>query len=136
MLSSSRRPVFLSTYLGDEPEDPTRLTPVSGPSVRTRPGPIIGMVIFTTHRGERAEAILDVEGRWRCPRLPVLDRVLNILFDPTREGMGVAPFGHDALRRVADWLKGVVEAEPTGMDLSRVGRIEERSKVRGSRSGD
>jgi hypothetical protein len=118
MLSLYRRPVFLSTYRGDEPEDPTRLTPLSGLSVGTRPGPIIGMVIFTTHRGERAEAILDVEGRWRCPRLPVLDRVLNILFDPAREGMGGAPFGHVALRRVADWLKGVVEAEPTGADRS------------------
>ena len=37
----------------------------------------IGVVVFQTHKGERAEAILDVEGVWRCPRLPVLDRVLN-----------------------------------------------------------
>ena len=121
MLSSSRRPVFLGThrgtYLCNEFEEPTRLTPANEPIVRTRPGSIIGMVIFTTHRGERAEAILDVEGHWRCPRLPVLDRVLNILFDPTRETMVVAPFGHDALRRVADWLKGVVQAEPTGTDI-------------------
>ncbi len=117
MLSSSRRPMFLGSYLGNEPEDPTRLTPANEPSVRTRPVSIIGMVIFTTHRGERAEAILDGEGHWRCPRLPVLDRVLNILFDPTRETMGVAPFGHDALRRVADWLKGVVQAEPTGTEI-------------------
>ena len=116
MLSLSRRPVFLSTYLGDEPEDPTRLTPVSGLSVRTRPGSIIGMVIFTTHRGERAEAILDVEGRWRCPRLPVLNRVLNILFDPRREEMGDGPFGQEALRRVAAWLKGVVQGGTTGND--------------------
>ncbi len=117
MLSSSRRPVFLNTYPGNEPEDPAPWTPALGPGARTRPGGIIGKVIFATHRGERAEAILDVEGHWRCPRLPVLDRVLNILFDPTRETMVVAPFGHDALRRVADWLKGVVEAEPTGSDI-------------------
>ena len=116
MVSLSRRPVFLSTDLGNEPEDPTRWAPVSGPGARTRPVSIIGTVIFTTHRGERAEAILDVEGHWRCPRLPVLDRVLNILFDPRREGMEVAPFGHDALRRVADWLKGVVRVEPIGTD--------------------
>ncbi len=114
MLSLSRRPVFLSTHLGNEPEDLTSLTPASGPGARTRPGSIIGMVIFTTHRGERAEAILDGEGHWRCPRLPVLDRVLNILFDPTREETRVAPFGHDALRRVAGWLKGDVQIEPTG----------------------
>jgi len=116
MLSSSRRPVFLSTCLGDDPEYPTRWTPMTRPCFRTRPGPIIGMVIFTNHRGERVEAILDVEGRWRCPRLPVLNRVLNILFDPTREGMGGAPFGQEALRRVAAWLKGVVQAGPTGTD--------------------
>ncbi len=117
MLSSSRRPVFLGTYPGHEPEDPTPLKAVDGPCAWTRPGSIIGMVIFTTHRGERAEAILDGEGHWQCPRLPVLDRVLNILFDPTREAIGVVPFGHDALRRVADWLKGVVQAEPTGTDI-------------------
>ena len=116
MLSTSRLPVFLCTHLSDEPEDPTPLMPACGPVSRARPGSIIGMVIFTTHRGERAEAILDREGHWRCPRLPVVDRVLNFLFDPTRDEMRVGPFGHEALRRVADWLKGVVRIEPTGTE--------------------
>ena len=98
------------------------MMPAHGPGARTGPGTIIGRVIFRTHRGERAEAILDVEGQWRCPRLPVLDRVLNILFDPTRDAMRSAPFGHDALRRVADWIKGAVEAEPTGIDIPPVPR--------------
>ncbi len=116
MLSWSRRPVFLGTHVCNEPEDVTRFMPANEPRARARPGTIIGMVIFTTHRGERAEAILDGEGRWRCPRLPVLDRVLNILFDPTREAMDVAPFGHEALRRVADWLKGDARAESIWTD--------------------
>src|SRR4051794_14508416 len=72
----------------------------------TRPptrGAEIGVVTFLTHRGERAEAILDGEGRWRCPVLPVLDRVLNALHAPRR---GDLPFGHAELIRVAAWLKG------------------------------
>ena len=69
---------------------------------------IIGTVVFQTHRGELAEAILDLEGRWRCPRLPVLDRVLNILYEPGRLPGGDLPFGHAELIRVAGWLKGNV----------------------------
>lgn len=73
---------------------------------------MIGIVRFTTHRGESAEAILDDDGRWRCPRLPVLDRVLNILFDPRRDEAD----GQAALHRVAAWLKGEVvpKAEDVG----------------------
>lgn len=79
-----------------------------GSQVGLGPKPILGVVIFTTHRGELAEAILDGEGRWSCPRLPVLDRVLNILFEPGKEAGGGIPFGHAELDRVAAWIKGRV----------------------------
>lgn len=69
----------------------------------------IGVVGFRTHRGEPAEAILDQEGRWCCPQLPVLDRVLNILFDPHRQSAEDEPLGHAELQRVAAWLKGTVQ---------------------------
>ncbi len=66
----------------------------------------IGVVVFLTHKKEPAEAILDVEGKWRCPKLPVLDRVLNALYAPRRDVGGALPFGHAELIRVAAWLKG------------------------------
>ncbi len=68
----------------------------------------IGVVVFRTHRNEWAEAILDVEGVWRCPELPVLNRVLNILHEPKHK-TDKTPFGHAELKRVAAWLKGEVE---------------------------
>ena len=67
------------------------------------------MVHFPTHRGRPARAILDAAGRWRCPELPVLDRVLNALYAP-EDGTEAEPsFGHDALQRVAAWLRGTVQ---------------------------
>ena len=66
----------------------------------------IGVVVFLTHKKEPAEAILDVEGTWRCPRLPVLDRVLNALYGPRWDAGGALPFGHAELIRVAAWLRG------------------------------
>ena len=102
MVFTSRPPDFLKMHLTVEGDNP--LPP-------PRPDPVIGVVVFPTHRGERAEAILDGEGRWRCPKLPVLDRVLNILFEPKRVGQGGKAFGKEALERVAEWLKGRVVAE-------------------------
>lgn len=64
----------------------------------------IGIVAFRTHRNEPAEAILDLEGIWRCPKLPVLDRVLNALHEP--KSNPDTSFGHAELLRVAAWLKG------------------------------
>jgi hypothetical protein len=66
----------------------------------------IGVVVFLTHKKEPAEAILDVAGTWHCPKLPVLDRVLNALYGPRRGAGGALPFGHAELIRVAAWLKG------------------------------
>ncbi len=71
----------------------------------SRPG-CIGIVVFRTHRNEPAEAILDLEGIWRCPHLPVLDRVLNALYEPKTKPGSDASFGHIELFRVAVWLKG------------------------------
>jgi hypothetical protein len=68
----------------------------------------LGVVVFLTHKRERAEAILDREGTWRCPKLPVLDRVLNALYAPSK-GVATDPsFGEAELIRVAAWLKGEV----------------------------
>lgn len=69
---------------------------------------MIGEVVFLTHRKERAVAILDDEGRWHCPKMPVLDRVLNLLYEPKRFAKGGLPFGYGALIEAAHWLKGEV----------------------------
>ncbi len=70
----------------------------------------LGLVVFKTPRGEPAAAILDATGTWHCPKLPVLNRVLNILFNPARGVGGDEPFGHAELRRVAAWIKGEVRS--------------------------
>ena len=108
MLSLSRPPVLLAA----DPADPARLLPAPEPAGSSRSGAVPGVVVFTTHRGERAEAILDVAGRWRCPKLPVLDRVLNILFVPGAKAD--SPFGYDQLERVAAWIKGTVQGDSRG----------------------
>lgn len=66
--------------------------------------PLIGTVIFPVPGNRRAEAILDGQGRWHCPRLPSFARVLNALHEPKRGGD--LPFGHAELIRVAAWVKG------------------------------
>jgi hypothetical protein len=76
-----------------------------------RSKPTIGLVVFLTHKNVRAEAILDAEGRWHCPTLPVLDRVLNALHEPQRSSGDDMPFGHAELIRVAAWLKGTARIE-------------------------
>ena len=68
----------------------------------------IGTVVFLDHKKQPTEAILDSQGKWRCPRLPVLERVLNVLYEPGREEADRLTFGHSALIRVAKWFKGEV----------------------------
>ena len=85
-----------------------------------------GVVRFRTHRGEPAEAILDERGHWQCPRLPVLNRVLNILYAPERVAVpGLSPEAA-ALLRVANWLKGTVSSrvERNGILASPVNLVE------------
>jgi hypothetical protein len=67
---------------------------------------MIGEVRFTIRGGEPAQAILDETGRWHCPRVPSLVRVLDALYDPRRGDHGDGPFGHAELEAVAAWLKG------------------------------
>ena len=76
------------------------------PTVRE---PDIGVVVFLTHKKEQAEAVVDMEGVWRCPELPVLDRVLNALHRPKPDSGDDVPFGLAELLRVACWLKGVAK---------------------------
>jgi hypothetical protein len=56
---------------------------------------------------------------WRCPKLPVLDRVLNALHKPRRDATGTMPFGHPELIRVAAWFKGVVSFQRPRPDDGR-----------------
>ncbi len=85
----------------------------SGELATTTSEPSIGVVVFLTHKGEQAEAILDLEGVWRCPKLPVLDRVLNALHAPREVSGSDVPFGLAELLRVAAWLKGVARVQRT-----------------------
>ncbi|WP_169977785.1 hypothetical protein [Tautonia rosea] len=108
MFSCFCRSGFPTPFSADDPAEElqnptaTALNPSPGRST------ILGKVVFQTHRGEPAEAILDHQGRWCCPQLPVLDRVLNILYEPGRVPGGNLPFGYAELIRVAAWLKGHV----------------------------
>lgn len=90
------------------PADAFRGPSADDPAPVADRGPIIGVVVFPDRRGGQLEAILDDRGRWSCPRLPVLDRVLNILYEPGRVDGGASPFGHRALIQAAEWLKGEV----------------------------
>lgn len=110
MLSSCRGSVLMRIHPAHDLGEGIRNATVAEAVPQSDRAAIVGMVIFTTHRGERAEAILDDQGRWRCPELPVLDRVLNILFEPREGATADVSAGHDALHRVAAWLKGVVQA--------------------------
>ena len=71
-------PQFLRSNHAVGRSNPALAQPVARPEAPE----ILGRVRFRTHRGEPAEAILDAQGTWSCPRLPVLDRVLNALFAP------------------------------------------------------
>jgi hypothetical protein len=81
------------------------IDPVPQPARRSH----IGVVAFSTHKGERAEAILDADGKWLCPTLPVLERPLDTLYGPRRDSGPDMPFGHAELMRTAAWLKGVAK---------------------------
>jgi len=69
---------------------------------------MVGKIQFSTHRGDSAEAILDETGHWSCPRMPVLVRVLDTLYDPRTEGYIRPERAHEKLHAAARWLKGTV----------------------------
>lgn len=72
---------------------------------------MIGRLRFP-YRQSTAEAVLHEDGRWQCPEIPSLVRVLDTLYSPDRDGHHADPHRaahhlHDAAR----WLKGTVEAD-------------------------
>ena len=103
MVASSPRPAFLCSGQVGGPNGSSQPRGV----VYSEPAAVQGRVYFTTHRGEPAEAILDASGMWRCPQLPILDRVLNALFAPDGEEDDLMA-SQVELIRVAAWIKGRV----------------------------
>ena len=75
---------------------------------------MIGRLRFP-YRQRTAEAVLLEDGRWQCPEVPSLVRVLDTLYSPRRDAS--CPLdGHRAERHLHDaarWLKGTVEGSPT-----------------------
>ncbi len=68
---------------------------------------MIGRLRFP-YQQRTAEAVLLDDGRWECPEVPSLVRVLDTLYSPRRDG-SKRPNRH--LHLAARWLKGTVEAE-------------------------
>jgi hypothetical protein len=68
---------------------------------------MIGRLRFP-YRQRTAEAVLLEDGRWQCPEVPSLVRVLDTLYSPRRDGGSQATRHlHDAAR----WLKATVEVD-------------------------
>ena len=72
---------------------------------------MIGRLRFT-YRQRTVEAVLHEDGRWQCPEIPSLVRVLDTLYSPRRDGSAndeqrVRRHLHNAAR----WLKGTVDSE-------------------------
>jgi hypothetical protein len=71
----------------------------------------IGRLRFP-YQQRTAEAVLHEDGRWQCPEIPSLVRVLDALYSPRRDGttadeQRARRHLHDAAR----WLKGTVDSE-------------------------
>jgi len=72
---------------------------------------MIGRLRFP-YRQRTAEAVLSEDGRWHCPEVPALVRVLDTLYSPRRDGLDAeGQFGRRHLDNAARWLKGTVETE-------------------------
>ncbi len=75
---------------------------------------MIGRLQFP-FRERTATAVLEEDGRWRCPEVPAVVRVLDILYSPARDGQpDVGPPARHHLDAAARWLRGTVEAEALG----------------------
>lgn len=73
---------------------------------------MIGRLRFP-YRQRTAEAVLLEDGRWQCPEVPSLVRVLDTLYSPRRDG-GSGAVGSQATRHLHDaarWLKATVEVD-------------------------
>ncbi len=72
---------------------------------------MIGRLRFP-YRQSTAEAVLDEEGRWQCPEVPSLVRVLDTLYSPRRDGSTADDKRASRhLHAAARWLKGTVESD-------------------------
>ena len=70
---------------------------------------MIGRLRFPCRSGT-AEAMLDEEGRWHCPEVPTLVRVLDTLYSPRRDGSaGDKAVARHHLNAAASWLRGTVD---------------------------
>lgn len=77
---------------------------------------MIGRLRFP-FRERTASAVLHEDGRWQCPEVPSLVRVLDTLYSPGRDGHpadGQRASRH--LHAAALWLKGTVEADISTAD--------------------
>ena len=77
---------------------------------------MIGRLRFP-FRERTASAVLHEDGRWQCPEVPSLVRVLDTLYSPRRDGLPAD--GQRARRHLHDaarWLKGTVEADGSNAD--------------------
>ncbi len=73
---------------------------------------MIGRLRFP-YRERTAEAVLLDDGRWECPEVPSLVRVLDALYSPGRDGSCStgSPRTSRHLHAAARWLKGAVDAD-------------------------
>lgn len=72
---------------------------------------MIGRLRFP-YRQSTAEAVLQEDGRWQCPEVPSLVRVLDTLYSPRRDGShGDRQTSTRHLHAAAQWLKGTVESD-------------------------
>lgn len=69
---------------------------------------MIGRLRFPCRSGT-AEAVMDEDGRWHCPDVPELVRVLDALYSPMRDepSQGRTRARHH-LNAAASWLHGTV----------------------------
>jgi hypothetical protein len=74
---------------------------------------MIGRLRFP-YRQRTAEAVLHEDGRWQCPEVPSLVRVLDTLYSPRRDGPSAEDRRRHHLDAAARWLKGTVESETPG----------------------
>lgn len=80
---------------------------------------MIGRLCFP-YRQRTAEAVLEDDGRWQCPEVPSLVRVLDALYSPSRDGSASDERRASRhLHAAALWLKGTVEGEAGGSDAER-----------------
>jgi hypothetical protein len=86
------------------------------PAIQKRFPIMIGRLRFPFQKRTASAELLE-DGRWRCPEIPSLVRVLDTLYSPRRDGH---PADSQRARRhlhaAARWLKGTVETDISTAD--------------------